>query len=129
MQRTQAHGGSGSHHPSMVLSDGTGCCQETQPQPCHWLPGVVCASPSGDAQPWPPRGVWLWLHHSMVLRSLWHKLLGSGETSPLSGGALGYNPAMPPILGGSVLSPSVGAGDPHTVEAPVRAASTHLGCK
>lgn len=31
----------------MVLPDGTGCSQGTQ------LPGVVCASHSGDAQPGP----------------------------------------------------------------------------
>lgn len=69
--------------------------------------------------PWPL----LWYHHPVVLSSLWHKLLGTGET-------LQIQPCHAKlILGGSALSPSVGAGHPHAVEAPGRAASTHLGYK
>lgn len=68
-QRVQAHG--------CALSDGTGCSQGHSSCPAMAPRRDLCLTqwrcPSFG-------GVWLWLHHSVVLRSL----LSSGETSPHS---------------------------------------------
>lgn len=75
-----------------------------------------------------------------------HEILGSEETSPIFRCAPWVwecHDTTPPRqmqtpgpeygarahLGGFLLSPSVGQGEPHTVVAPLRAASTQMGYK
>lgn len=111
-QRVQAHGGV---HPSVVSClMALGALRDTAPA-LPWLPGGICASPSGDAQALAP---WGCLAVSPSLCGAEKPFKQWGDIPPLSS----CNPAH---LGGSALSPSVGAGDPHALEAP--GSSTHLG--
>lgn len=93
-----------------------GALRDTAPA-LPWLPGGICASPSGDAQALAP---WRCLAVAPSLRGAEKSFKQWGDIPPFSS----YNPAH---LGGSALSPSVGAGDPHALEAP--GSSTHLGYK